>query len=218
MPKNINEFKTFVEFVSNKVQSGNSVTIPQFNEVAMRAQMQVFKRDYDIFWDTKVISDFLLVFLKNTSLTINAIGEANLPSDYQHTATLRSYFIPTEGNPFEVEIKEELNADWGKLQASQLFVSNFRWPKCSYIGTKVRFLPRTLGIAQLDYFRLPLQPIWNYTVVAGEAVYSASGSVNFEWDDDYTNQVAAAYLALIGCNLKDTELAQFSELYKQQTA
>lgn len=217
MAKNINEFKQFVEFVSNKVQSGNTITVTQFNEVANRAQMQVFERDYQIFLQTKEVSDFLTVFLTPKSIAINTFGVGSLPSDYQHTCALRYQYIPLVGEAKEVEIKEDTSADWGKISMSQLFKGTKRFPKCSYIGSSIRFLPRDMGMAQLDYFRTPAVPIWNFTVVSGDEVYSPTGSVNFEWDDVYTNQVAAVYLAMIGTNLKDSELTQWSEMFKAQT-
>lgn len=217
MSKNINEFKEFVEFCANKVQSGNSVDTDQFNELANRAQMQLFEQDFNTFLQTKSVSEYLKTFLKNTSILINTFGEGNYPSDFQHVSSMRSYFVPTKGNAYEVEVKEESNADWGKLQASQLFKATKRWPKYSEFGSNLRFLPRDLGVAQLDYFKTPVKPIWGFTVVSNDPVYNPSTSTDFEWDDFSTNQVAAMYLALIGVNLKDGELAQFAEMYKAQT-
>lgn len=219
MPKNINEFKEFVEFVSNKVQSGNTITIPQFNELANRAQLQPFEYDYKVFLDTKFVTAFFTTFMKNKSLLINSIGEADMPDDYQYAASMRSYYVSgvPGDEPFETMVKWENNIDWGRMQASQLFVPDPLFPKYSEFGSKLRFLPRDLGVAQLDYFKTPIKPIWNYTVVSGEAVYNPIGSVDFEWDDFATNRVAAAYLALIGVNLKDGELEQFALMYEKQT-
>lgn len=213
MAKNVDEFKRFVEFVSNKTQTGNTVTPTQFNEVANRAQMQVFERDYKRFLQDNGITDFLSYFLKNKSIIINSYGEGNYPSDYQHTASMRHYYAK---GGVEVDVKEEDIYDFGKLQVSQLFKADERFPKYAAFATHFRFLPRDLGLAQLDYFKTPVKPFWNYTVVSNAPVYSASGSTNFEWDDFATNEVAAVYLSLIGCNLKDMELSSFAEMFKAQ--
>jgi hypothetical protein len=217
MAKNVDEFKRFVEFVSNKAQSGNTVTPTQFNEVANRAQMQVFERDYKRFEQDNTITEFLSFFLKNKTIIISASGNGAYPSDYQHTSSVRSYYVrPGAASAAEVEVKEENNFEFGKLQMSQLFIPDRRFPKYSHFSTEMRFLPRDLGIAQMDYFKTPAKPFWNYTIVSNAAVYSASGSTNFEWDDFATNEVAAVYLSLIGCNLKDMELSNFAQMFKAE--
>ncbi len=217
MSKSIDEFKRFVEFVTNKAQTGNTVTPTQFNEIANRAQMQIFERDYKQFLMDKTITEFLSSFLKNTSLIIDSFGNASYPSDYQHGVSMRSYYGIPGGQSVEVEVKEEDNYDWGKLQVSQLFVPDKRFPKFSHFATEMRFLPRDLAIAQLDYLATPPKPVWNYTVVSNAPVYAASGSVDFLWDDYATNEVAAVYLSIIQCNLKDGDLAQFAQMFKAES-
>jgi hypothetical protein len=217
MSKNIDEFKRFVEFVTNKVQSGNTVTPTQFNEVANRAQMAVFERDYKRFLQDDTITDFLSYFLKNSTIIVNSAGQGNYPSDFQHTSSMRHYYVRPGEISAEVPVIEENNFDFGRLQISQLFKPDARFPKYSCFSTHFRFLPRDLGIATLDYFATPVKPFWAYTVANNAAVYSPSGSTDFEWDDFATNEVAAVYLAFIGVNLKDAELSNFAEMFKGQS-
>ena len=70
---------------------------------------------------------------------------------------------------------------------------------------------------ELDYFKTPPAPVWGYTTVNNRPVYDPATSTNFIWDSFALNEVAAAYLALIGVNLKDNELAAFAQMYKQET-
>ena len=217
MGKNIDEFKRFVEFVSNKTQTGNTITPTQFNEVANRAQMAVFERDYKEFLATKNITEFLSFFLKRATILIDSLGNGPYPSDYEHCASVRSYYAKTSGSAKEVEVTEETNFDFGKLQVSQLYEPTRRFPKYSHFGDSMRFLPKDLGTAFMDYFYTPPKPIWNYTVVSNVPVYSASGSVDFVWGDSSTNLVAAVYLSLISVNLSAEQLAGFSEMFKAQS-
>lgn len=216
MPVNINEFKVFCDFVSNKVQSGNAVTPIQFNSVANRAQMQLFERDYNIFVASDTVTEYLQLFLANKSLLINNFGQALYPNNFQHTSSMRSYYIPESGDGYEVPVDKENNFDFAKLQRSQLFIPTKQFPKFSEFSTYFDFLPKNLGIAQLDYFKTPVAPVWGYTIVNNEEVYDPATSTNFEWDDFATNEVAAMYLSLIGVNLKDAELGKFAEMFKQQ--
>lgn len=215
---NVNYFKRFVEFVSNKAQSG-AATPAEFNLVADRAQMQLFEKDYAYFLSLPdgPITEYLSFFLKKKTLIINTYGEAAWPSDYQHTASIRSPYVHPKKGMIEVEVTEETNLQFGKLQASQLFEGTRRYPKYSIYSDTVKFLPRDLGMAYMDYFKTPVKPIWGYTLDGdNNEIYNASTSTDFEWDEFAMNEVAGIYLSLIGINLKDGDISQFAELFKAQ--
>jgi len=213
---NVNTFKLFVEFVSNKVQSGNAVSPSQFNEVANRAQMQLFERDFQTFLATKQISEYLKTFLKNKVYSVTSTGLISYPSDFQHLSSLRRYYVSASGGK-EIPIEEVRNESWGDIQISALYEPTLRFPKFSEFSDNIRILPKNVGIVMMDYFKTPTAPVWGYVTTNNRPVYNAATSTNFEWDEFSVNNVAAIYLSLIGVNLKDGELAQFSELYKQQT-
>lgn len=213
MAVNINEFKLFTEYVSNKVQSGNSTTIPQFNELCHRAQMQVFEKDRETFIATGVASNFLQSFLTLLTQQVNPVlGTIPYPTDYEHTSAARSYY---NGNEYPIDLIE--NTKWGDVLISALNPPTLRFPKYAQFGNEYRFAPKNIGTVFIDYFRTPLRPIWAYTVVNNRPVYDSANSIDFEWDEFAFNNVAAMFLSLNGVNLKDTELAQFSQMYKQET-
>lgn len=216
MSVNINTFKLFTEFVSNKVQSGNTISPSQFNEVANRSQMQLFESDFQTFLGTKNISEYLKTFLKNKTTTVPLTGELSFPSDFQHIASLRSYYVKESGG-VEVPIEEVRNESWGAISTSDLLTPTKRFPKFSKFGGVIRFAPKNVGIVMMDYFKTPVVPVWGYTVANNRPVYSAAASTDFEWDDFAFNNVAAIYLSLIGVNLKDGELSMFAQQYKQET-
>ena len=217
MSVNVNSFKLFTEFVSNKVQSGNAVTVSQFNDVANRAQMQLFEKDFQTFLMTNEISEYLKVFLRNKIYSGVLTGEISYPTDFQHIASLRRYYVLGNGSGKEISITPVKNSSWGDIQISKLNEPTLRYPKYSEFSDVIRLLPRNMGIVMMDYFKKPTAPVWGYTVANNRPVYDPTASTNFEWDEYSLNNVAAIYLSLIGVNLKDSELAQFSELYKQQT-
>lgn len=191
MAVNINEFKVFVEFVANKVQVGNSVTIAQFNELAHRAQMEVFEQGRQRFLETEEMSDFMSFFLKNIITSVPVTGLLPYPSDWQHTASVRSYFIPPGEPGIEIKVQEVKNSDYGAVIQSQLQTPTKEYPKYSEFSDALRFLPRNIGLVMIDYFREPVRPIWGYVTTSGRPVYDAATSTNFEWDETYMNGVAA---------------------------
>ncbi len=211
MSVNINKFKVFCDFVSNKVQEGNAYALSDFGDICNRAQMQLFERDYQTFIKTEEISEFLKVFLKNTVFGVPLTGLAPYPSDYQHLISLRKYL-----NGKMTEIKEVKNVDWAEYQVSQLMQPTLQFPKYNEFSNVIRFLPKNIGIIEIDYLKTPVVPVWNFTVTNGAPLYNPTGSVNFEWSEYNFNEVSALFLAMIGCNIKDNDLLGFSQLFAQQ--
>lgn len=213
MPLNIDIFKRTAEVISNKVQSGNTVTVAQFNLLADQAQMLAFEEDRLVFLKTGESSDFLDWFLRNTIINPNPLtGYANYPSEFQHTAGVRSYY---NGRERPVDLVE--NKAWGEVQASELVAPSKLFPKYTEFSGEYRFLPRNIGIVMLDYWKRPVKPVWNYTIVNNVQVYNPIGSVDFEWEAFTQNRIMANYLQLIGCNIRDKDLSEFASQLKQES-
>jgi hypothetical protein len=69
----------------------------------------------------------------------------------------------------------------------------------------------------LDYFRTPIKPEWNYTIVNNRPVYDPLTSVNFEWDSFAMNNIAGIFLELFATTIKDAELTAFAQAFQQQS-
>ena len=209
---NVNVFKNFVEAVQNKVQSGNSITPLQFNSFAHQSQMLVFEKDRKTFLKTQESSDFLDNFLKTKTLNPSSLtGFAPYPDDFQHTAGVRAYY-----NGIERPVDLVTNKAWGEIQASELQPATRYFPKYTEFAGEYRFLHRNIGIVMLDYWKEPVKPVWGWTSVNNAPAYNPVTSTDFEWEAFSLNEVASVYLSLIGCNIKDKELEQFSGQFAQQ--
>lgn len=218
MPTSIETFRLFTEYVSNKSQSGNTVPVSKLNMLAHRAQMHVFEKDFQTFLQTGIVSEYLSFFLKNQTVTVPpTTGYLTYPSDFEHIASLRAYYVRPDGESTEIPVEEVKNESWGAISTSQLQKPTKRFPKFSEFSDGIRFLPRDIGSVMMDYFKTPREPVWGFTVASGRYVYDPTTSVNFEWDEFSLNNVASVYLSYNGVNLKDGQLIEFAEMYKQQT-
>jgi hypothetical protein len=215
---NIDDIKEFIEFVVNKVQSGNSVTPDQFNLSADRAQMVIYEADYDKWRRTKDASDFILSFVKTVDLAISSIGYALYPLDWQHSLDIKSYYVRSNGQGIFVPIVESVQKDWGTVESSLLLIPNKRFPKFSEYADHIEFLPRDLGVARFSYFSRPVKPIWAYTVVNNRPVYDPTNSVQFQESEYAMDRIIPEILSYYGVNLKDSMLAQYSEMFKQENS
>lgn len=213
MSVNINTFKQTSEAISNRVQSGNTITPAQFTLLCDQAQMLAFEQDRLIFLKTGDSSDYLNQFLVNTILNPSTVtGNASYPSDFQHTAGVRAYYNAKER---PVEIVE--SKAWGEVQASELMAPTRIFPKYTEFANEYRFLPKNIGIVMLDYFKRPVVPVWAYTIVNNNPVYTSTGSVDFGWDEFSFNRIIGIYLSLIGVNLQSKDISAFAKEFMNET-
>lgn len=212
MATNVNTFWNFLNFVSNKIQNGSTLTPSQFNTVANQAQMVIFEKDYETMLATEEVSEFLKTFLVSGPYMVPPNGELAYPSDYQHLASMGNYY-----NGRFIQCSEIKNSAWGLEQVSQLRQATKRFSKFTKSGTVIEFLPRDIGIIQMDYFKTPAAPVWGYTIASSRPVYDPTTSTNFEWNSTFMNAVVAVFLQLIGVNLRDGDLTSFAQMFTQET-
>jgi len=215
MPVNINDFKLYTEFLRNKAQAGNTLSISQFNQVCFQACMQKFEMDFQTFLATEEVSEFLKTYFKNIVVSVPLTGEISYPSDFQHLSSMRKYYAPPGKPGRYIQVDEVKNVAWGHIQMSPLQPPTLRFPKYSEFNNVIRLLPRDIGIIEMDYFRIPVQPIWGYSTASSRPVYSPATSTDFEFSEFSTNEIAGIFLNLIGINLKDETLLQWANEYKQ---
>lgn len=211
---NINDYRLFLEFVSNKQQIGRTFTTSQFNLLADRAQKQKFEQDYSVFIATSSITEYLSTFLKTTTLPVNGQGKSSYPSDYAHLSSLNFYYVKESGQGKMVPIKEVKNADWSEIGASTLLKPTKRYPKFSFYANEISFLPRDIGLVSMDYFKEPSSPVWGFTIVNSREVYDPTTSVQFESPDFSMNDIMALMLSFVGINIQVPMLVQYAEQFK----
>ena len=215
MGVSVDYFRQFTEYCTNKNQAGQTVTPEQFNIVANQAQMLQFTNDYETFVQTGVVSNYLKTFLKIGTVYQVPPTTATIPypSDFQYISSVRRLY-----NGTQIKVEYINNEDVGDvLTPNSLLAPTHRFPKYQYIEDGINFFPNDIGVIYLDYFATPTAPIWNYTITNNEPVYNPIGSVNFDWDSYFLNNISAVYLSLVGVNLSDTNIAGFAEMFKKET-
>ena len=74
--------------------------------------------------------------------------------------------------------------------------------------------PVTINNATLVYFRLPVQPVFVYTIVNDELVPGAS--TEWEWPIDCHMDIIRIMLSDMGQNLGEAKIIQYSEMKAQK--
>ncbi len=62
-----------------------------------------------------------------------------------------------------------------------------------------------------SYLKLPVQPIYAVTIVNGREVYDDVNSVDIEWNGIDITKVSTRALSILGINLEDLKLVEWSE-------
>ncbi len=212
---NINEAYTFLNFISNKNQSGN-VTPSQFNQMATQAQWEYFEKEYVKWQTTQDITDALAVFIKSLATSVSVTGRLPYPSDYEHVTSVRHYFVKNDNTGIEVPVKEVDNDQYAEYMQSEIVTPTLRFPIWTAYSDYMQFKPNNVGLITFDYFRKPNNPVWGFTVVNSRPVYNPTTSINWELPPQTHNELVFMMCSYLSINLRESELMQYAELQKQE--
>jgi len=215
MAISVDYFVKLYEAIAEKNNVGQTLTPAQQNMFMNQAQLQLLSTDYQTFFKTKVVTNFLQTFLKigNPTPVPASTGLISYPTDLQYVSSVSHYY-----NSLWYDSELIDSADWDKIQIpNSILKPTFRFTKYRQVDNGIEFAPKTIGIAKVNYFKTPTPPVWNYTIVNNEPVYNPTGSVDFECDTFNTNRLMAVFLQLVGINLKDVDIAGFANQLTTET-
>ncbi len=213
-----------VQVLGNKDQKGY-FTPEQFNSMIAMVNYEMasdyygFPEGYQVghplpkiaYGLTRTISDALAPFKSEpTILNINSDGRANYPDDYVHSIAMRKTILEN-GSYVDTDVEEIEESVLGYRNRSQIVDSEYSYPICIYYADYIQFLPKTLVVATLTYFRYPKKPVWGFTMVNGEPVYNSATSTQFEWYVPVQNEIILRTASKLGLTIQNDELIQYSE-------
>ena len=235
---NINDLYKFVQFISNKEQSGY-VKPSEFNMAVDRAQMQLFMERYNnpaeyqpgrpiprvSYQQTQKISDDLRPFIKKSVKTL-ASGKLlwSTLNDYIHISSLRVNYNSTnncgETTTKKKGVKVVDDAELSTYLDSSLLKPTDRYPIAAIYNGYLQLYPETINKLEITYLSRPQRPsdgeFWKYSISNDLPVYNSSASTNLAWSDELFNEIAIRVLSFIGINLREVTLSQYAEVKKTQ--
>ena len=211
----VEEIRFFVFSVSNRDQTGNSLTPNEYNSYLGRANEELFNLGLRIedngtrtFNSAQVSADTYSPFLKEIPLT-GIAGVFNFPSDYRHTVSANT----TLSRPVTVVTKN---------QFYQILIDHVNFPTLQYPYATILngsfFVQPSMTDITFCYLRKPAVPFWNWTVINDEEVYNPVGSVQLEYPDFIHLYFCKILLGYIAPQFRDMELEQISQLMKKDAA
>lgn len=117
-----------------------------------------------------------------------------LPDDYAYYISA-GYMFTTKDDCDESTSQEfrqyEMlqHVDFEARISSQLLYPTITDPIACVEGDSLLVSPNGIDVSALTYFRLPITPVWGYTIVNTVAVYDPATSVDFEWPDILASEI-----------------------------
>lgn len=222
----IDTFYSMTNFVLNKTQTANA-TPARFNLAVNMGTKSLFKR-YDAipevadrggnamaFSESTDIEKVMRLFKKTITLYIDTFGLTNVPSDFARESTL-TYVVQENGivkyNPVDINN----DAEFQEAKNSYIVPATKDNPICRFIGTKIEFAPTNLVNVQMVYLRMPLTPLWAFTLSGNRPVYDATNSVDIEFPDEIINDLLMLTVQYLGVNMERQQIINYTEQYKEK--
>lgn len=225
----ISESFALLQYVANKNQNGN-ITPAQFNLLAPIAQMSVIN---DRLGNVKKYKshDPVPPFGYGISQKgreelrpiTNAFQTLTLVSTSKYTYPVDSLYIDhisvagRTARPVGIDEYQILSTD------SVIKAPSAEYPVYCPMGDSIYIYPAPGSTPLCTYVRRPITPIWNYTIVNGEAVYAATGGIigdglshDFELSVTTHFEICMRMLSQIGINLSMDSITQYAELQEQK--
>lgn len=233
----IDTLKQYVDYISNKEQSGNNYSPKQFNMLVSRAVDDIERWliglvaqyspseplpavAYDL---TQKVKDDLR-FLKNTVvLSIDSNGFMTIPEDYIYLASIAYRRVENNcetGTPDVDFIPVEVVSDdnWSGRLSNAIKKPTHEFPACNFHDkTRVLFSPKDLSSVSFSYLKKMAAPVWAYILDDNDnAIYDASGSTDIDLPEILLNDVSRIIVGYMGINIREDQLIQYSELLKSK--
>ena len=224
----IDQAYRLIQFVANKEQQGN-IKPEDFNLLAPIAQLSVLNdrlgnvkkyRPHDPVPPygvgiTQKIDEELRPVLDFSTQSVNT-GEIPYPDS--------AIYVHTVEDPSSKCILRPVTYDELRLAEKSVIKPPIA-SKGIYAlyGGKIVVSPSSYTNIKVSFYRKPVTPVWNYTVVSGRPVYAATGGIigdgnshDFELSVTTHMEICMNILANVGVNLDTVALTQYAELQQQK--
>lgn len=94
----------------------------------------------------------------------------------------------------EIRADKVDNARFADAAASIIMAPTLQKPIITQVNGGIKIVPSGVGIVVLDYFRLPVIPVFSYTTISGSDVinYDVGTSLQLDWPDLVKPEIIAA--------------------------
>ena len=223
--------------LANKEQRG-FISPSEFNSMAPVAQMAIYRKMWgevlaaeqlrmsnDGARDLSKARDVreeLTLYLKSSTQDRQSDLKFNYPDDFYKLSSAKTYgsvlMGTTTSSPIEITY-DPFRIDY--MLKSTLSAPSLARPVI-LVADKLEVYPNSIKKIDIRYYKLPegitnagaktpSQPQFNYTTVAGDEVYDASTSIDFELPKDREEELVVELATMIGTALRDAAVMSYGK-------
>lgn len=229
------EFYDFIKFIGDKDYNGNYFKPAYFNSAIIAANLDLYKKVSGIPEEYQPGTPLAREFFEMNQKSLDEIrffkghlfdeavasGYFALPADYvYHDSMSYIYQRSIDGTPTNLErpveiLREQQAADrkgnWIKKPTTKNPIAVIRKV---LTNDRMYVFPDTINAVDFHYYRLPVTPVFAYTIVSDELTYDSGNSTEFEWPEVKHMDLVRILLSYLGINLSDELLIQYAENQK----
>lgn len=199
-------------------ERGGWVAPEEIDDVLHRAQWEKYIDYFKIYATDQEAKDNLTVFSTKLQFTTSN-GVVTLPTDttvnpcYEH---LLSMYVQYFDNKHQVirykPVKFYSESEIPEMMDVQILAPTVTDPLGEQTSRGVfQLYPKVSLSGYTYYLRQPVRPLFSYTMVGRVITYNSGSSVQMEWNETCLDKIIMKAIQLVGVNLGDGEIVQFTE-------
>lgn len=225
----------FIKFIGNKDYNGNFFKPEHYKSAIIAANLDLYKKKSGLpeeyrpgmplgregFEINQKSLDNVSHFKGHVTDQAVGTGYFAIPANYVYWDSMSYNYVATiDGSPttlprpVEILTEDKLadrRGNWTKQPTKEFPVAVERRDAA---WDRFYIFPTTINAVDFHYYRLPVEPVFSYTVAADVLTYDAAGSTEFEWPANLHMDLVRIMLSYLGINLGDDKLIQYAEMQK----
>ncbi len=205
MAKKIKEIHDQINLLTVKGRTGYH-TAAEIDIAVYMASKELYNDYFRFFEKENALHDSLRPFTTDPTVITLSAGQYTLPADFIHDIGQ----ITSGANDVSVDVVDR--SALAKRRENELVPPTVDYPICTYYNTYIQFYPTSITNVKFSYLKKPVQPVYATTIVNGREVYDDVNSVDVEWIETDLAKVTTRAMSVLGINLEDMKLVQWSEM------
>ena len=231
---NIDKFKKFVDFASNKNGRGTippsqfdisaersvvSWTNKQVGDVDVRNPNLAIDRNQVAMEKIRHLKEFRKFRVTNGLFkTPNGVDVTDINTDiapkYWFLSALSHNILYKDinGNPISEPREFDIikDSEYAMRMRSRIKPPTLKHPISVLRSEDFKVAPTTVQIVELVYAREPITPLWAYTMSNGRPLYNSATSKDLDAPESAFNEIAAIYLGYMGIHIRENDLVTYA--------
>ena len=209
---------TLTNFIINKEQGGWYAP-EQIDSALDFSQMSLYNDYYLSFGTSQRLNDALAPFKRKFQFSniTSPTGLVTMPDDYYHLMNIYTVVQLSSGRVLNRPVPILNEDEKVARDNSQIYPPTTTDPYGIIVQNwNVQLYPQVAQAGYVDYLKRPVSPSFSYEINGRQVVYLPNSSVQLEWSDKDLYSIVTKAINLLGINLSEQDVLQWSQQKDQE--